>query len=88
MNKKDMVMALAEQCDTTQVQAGKFLNAFCSTVESELKSGNEVNLPGFGKFVPTHRSSRQVRNPANGEMMMSQAKTTAQFKPSVGLKDL
>ena len=29
MNKKELVGALADQCGTTQAQAGEFVNAFC-----------------------------------------------------------
>lgn len=88
MNKKELVGALADKCGTTQAQAGEFVNAFCDTVVAELKNGNGVALPGFGQFVAKHRPSRQMRNPATGQMMMSKAKTSAQFKPSAGLKDL
>lgn len=88
MNKKELVAALADSCGTTQAQAGEFVNAFCETVTGELKKGNGVALPGFGQFIAKHRPSRQMRNPATGEQMMSKAKTSAQFKPSAGLKDL
>ncbi len=88
MNKKEFVGALAESCGTTQADAGNFLNAFCDTVVSELKSGNEINLPGFGKFIAKHRPSREVRVPGTDRTTMSKAKTSAQFKPSAGLKDL
>lgn len=88
MNKKDLVGAVANQCGCTQAQAAEFVNAFEGTVVGELKKGNEVNIPGFGKFIAKHRPSRQMRNPATGQMMMSKAKTSAQFKPSIGLKDL
>jgi len=88
MNKKDLVGAVANECGCTQAQAAEFVNAFESTVVGELKKGNEVNIPGFGKFIAKHRPSRQMRNPATGAMMMSKAKTSAQFKPSIGLKDL
>jgi len=88
MNKKELVGALADKCGVTQAQAGEFVNAFCDTVVGELKKGNGVALPGFGQFIAKHRPSRQMRNPATGQMMMSKAKTSAQFKPSAGLKDL
>lgn len=88
MNKKELVGALANSCGTSQAQAGEFINAFCETVVGELKQGNGVALPGFGQFIAKHRPSRQMRNPATGQQMMSKAKTSAQFKPSVGLKDL
>ncbi len=88
MNKKELVGALAESCGTTQAQAAEFCEAFTSTIVGELKKGNEVNLPGFGKFIAKHRPSREMRNPATGKMMMSKAKTGAQFRASAALKDL
>ncbi len=90
MNKKELVGALAEHCGTTQAQAGEFVNAFCEVVTSELKKGDKssVALPGFGQFIAKHRPSREMRNPSTGQMMMSKAKTSCQFKPSASLKDL
>jgi nucleoid DNA-binding protein len=90
MNKKELISALAEHTDSTQAAAGEFLNAFCETVVSEMKKGDgsTVAIPGFGQFIAKHRASREMRNPATGKMMMSKAKTSAQFKPSAGLKDL
>jgi len=88
MNKKELVASLAETCGTTQAQAGEFVNAFCDTIVSELKKNNNVAIPGFGQFVAKHRPAREMRNPATGQTMMAKAKTSAQFKPSVGLKDL
>lgn len=90
MNKKELVSAIASQTDSTQAAAGEFLNAFCEVVVSEMKKGDKstVAIPGFGQFVAKHRASREMRNPATGKMMMSKAKTSAQFKPSAALKDL
>lgn len=88
MNKKELVGALADHCGTSHAQAGEFVTAFCDTIVGELKKGNGVALPGFGQFVAKHREAREMRNPSTGQMMMSKAKTSAQFKPSVGLKDL
>ncbi len=88
MNKKELVGAVADHCGTTQAQASEFVNAFCETVVGELKRGNGVALPGFGQFIAKHRPSREMRNPSTGKMMMSKAKTAAQFKPSANLKDL
>ena len=88
MNKKELVSAVANECGCTQVQAAEMFEAFTGTIVGELKKGNEINMPGFGKFIAKHRPSRQMRNPATGEMMMSKAKTSAQFRASSNLKDL
>ena len=88
MNKKELVGALAEECGTTQAQAGEFVNAFTETIVKQLKRGNPVAIPGFGQFIAKHRPSREMRNPATGKMMMSKAKTACQFKASANLKDL
>lgn len=88
MNKKELVAAVADKCGVTQAVSGEMVNAFCEVITSELKDGNGVALPGFGQFIAKHRPSREMRNPATGKTMMSKAKTSAQFKPSVNLKDL
>ena len=88
MNKKELVSAVATECDITQAAAGELFEAFTGVIVGELKKGNEVNMPGFGKFIAKHRPSREMRNPATGKMMMSKAKTSAQFRPALALKDL
>lgn len=88
MNKKELITALAGHCETSTAEASQFVDAFCTTVVGELKEGNSIAIPGFGQFIAKHRPSREMRNPSTGQMMMSKAKTSAQFKPSVGLKDL
>ena len=88
MNKKELIGAVAADCGVTQAQVGEIFESFIGTIVGELKKGNEVNLPGFGKFIAKHRAARQMINPATKQPMMSKAKTSAQFKPSAALKDL
>ncbi len=90
MNKKELVGAVADQAGCTQAQAGEMLNAFCEVVTNEMKQGDghKVIIPGFGQFVSKHRPSREIRNPATGQKMMSKAKTACAFKPAAALKDL
>ncbi len=47
-------------------------------VATENEKGARV--PGLGVFKMKHRAERQVRNPSNGEMMTSAAKTVLTFK--------
>jgi len=90
MNKKELIAAMADQAGATQAEAGEMLSAFVEVVTNEMKKGDgeKVVIPGFGQFVSKHRASREMRNPATGQMMMSKAKTSASFKPAAALKDL
>jgi len=90
MNKKELIAAMADQAGSTQSDAGELLSAFVEVVTNEMKKGDgyKVVIPGFGQFVSKHRESREMRNPATGEMMMSKAKTSATFKAAAALKDL
>ncbi len=88
MNKKQLAGEIANKTGMSQSQSVDVVDAFTGTIVEELKQGHDVNIPGFGKFVAKHRPSREMRNPATGKTMMSKAKTSAQFKPALGLKDL
>ena len=88
MNKKELISQLASQCETTQAQAGQFVDAFCSTIVSQLQGGNAVAISGFGQFVSKHRPSREMLVPGTSRKVTTKAKNSAQFKPSAGLKDL
>ena len=88
MNKKELVGTVADKMDTTQAEAGRFVDAIVDSITESLKKGDSVSLPGFGQFIAKHRPSREMRNPATGKMMMSKAKTTTQFKPASAMKDL
>jgi len=86
MNKKEFIGALASQAGCNQAEAGDMLNAFCEVVTNQMKQGDgsKVVIPGFGQFVAKHRPSREMRNPATGQKMMSKAKTSAAFSPLHG----
>ncbi len=90
MNKKELIGALSQQMGSTQAEASDMLNAFCEVITNQMKQGDgsKVVIPGFGQFIAKHRPSREIRNPATGQTMMSKAKTSAAFKPAAALKDL
>ena len=88
MNKKELTAKIADKMDTTQAEAGRYVDCVVECITDALKDGDSVSLPGFGQFIAKHRPSREMRNPATGQMMMSKAKTSAQFKPATAMKDL
>lgn len=49
-------------------------------VQELLAAGNEVNLPGFGKFISVARPEAEKRNPKTGEMVTVPAHNAPKFK--------
>lgn len=87
MNKTDLVSAVAGKAEITKKDAEKVINAFFSTVEDALKSGDKVQLIGFGTFEVRSRQARKGRNPQSGAEIDIPAAKVPAFKPGKALKD-
>ncbi|CPR20907.1 HU, DNA-binding transcriptional regulator, beta subunit (modular protein) [Candidatus Filomicrobium marinum] len=88
MSKKDLIDAIAKECDLTKEKAGSAVDAMLSHIKSSMKKGEEVRIPDFGTFKVTKRAARDGRNPLTGETIKIKASKVAKFTPSKGLKDL
>jgi DNA-binding protein HU-beta len=87
MNKTELVAAVAESSDLTNVDAAKAVNAFIDTVTKTLGRGDSVVLPGFGTFTTTLRAARTGRNPQTGKAIEIAEATVPKFKAGKGLKE-
>ena len=87
MNKNELAGAVAEHADLSKDEAGKAVEAVFNTIQSQLKSGNEVNILGFGKFSVGRREARKGRNPQTGAEVDIAASNSPKFKAGKGLKD-
>lgn len=87
MSKKDLIDAVAKECDLTKEKAGVAVDAMLEHIKSTMKGGNEVRLPDFGTFKVAKRKARDGRNPATGATIKIAASNVAKFTPSKGLKD-
>lgn len=56
-------------------------------IASILSQGEDVNIPGFGKFSVTERAARVGRNPKTGETIQVAASKKVSFKPAKALKE-
>ena len=63
------------------------LNAFIDTVGSTLKSGDKIQLVGFGTFETRERAAREGRNPRTKETITIPASTVPVFKAGKEFKD-
>jgi DNA-binding protein HU-beta len=71
----------------SNVRAKTTLLTVFEYVAGSLAEGNELNIPGFGKFKVTDKPERQARNPKTGEMMTVPPKRVFKFTPAKQLKD-
>ena len=69
MNKTELIEAIAKRADVPKSQAQKHFDAFEEVVSNVLKSGDEVQITGFGKFYVREQKARDGRNPQTGEKM-------------------
>jgi DNA-binding protein HU-beta len=87
MNKKQLIEQMVEYSDSPKSEAEKHLEAFTTTITDALKAGEEVQIPGFGKFYVRDQKAREGRNPQSGEKMKIPASKVPAFKAGKSLKD-
>ena len=87
MHKSELVAKIAEGADITKAAAGRALDSLIESVTTELASGGDVALVGFGTYKVNDRAARTGRNPQTGaEIQISAAKVPA-FKAGKALKE-
>lgn len=67
MNKVELVKEVAERVGMTQKEVTSVVDEVIAAVIAELKTGKEVNIAGFGKFVVKKRAARVSINPRTKE---------------------
>ena len=82
MNKTELITAMAEASGLTKKDCDTALNAFVDTLQTALKSGDKVQLLGFGTFEVKERAARTGKNPATGATIEIPASKAPAFKPS------
>ena len=87
MNKTDLADAVAQATDTSKADAANAVDAVLDTITDALKSGDGVQLIGFGNFSVSDRAARQGRNPRTGEAIQIAASKQPKFKAGKALKD-
>ncbi|MFD0966557.1 HU family DNA-binding protein [Seminibacterium arietis] len=87
MNKTDLIEAIAESADLTKKQAKVALEATLEAITASLKSGDTVQLIGFGTFKVNERKARTGRNPQTGKEIQIPASKVPAFVAGKALKD-
>jgi len=88
MTKAELVDEVAHVVQLTKKQAETIVNIIFDSIVESLRSGQKIELRGFGSFRLRSRKSRTGRNPKTGEKVDVPSKKIPYFKPGKELKEL
>src|SRR5947207_15330499 len=88
MRKADLVEEVSKVTELTRKDSEVIVDQLFDSVIKALKSGDKLEVRGFGSFRVRQRNARVGRNPKTGEKVEVPAKRVPYFKPSKELKDL
>ncbi len=86
MTKNEVIDEVARRAGLGKKEASAAVDAVLGTIESTLKSGDDVTFTGFGKFSVSHRAARQGVHPRTGEPMHIEAARVPRFTAGSALK--
>jgi integration host factor subunit beta len=88
MTKAELVEEVSEKTGLPKKQAEIVVNTVFESIVETLKTGEKIELRGFGSFRIRQRDSRTGRNPKTGDRVDVPAKRIPYFKPGKELREL
>ena len=85
MNTNELARELAAKHDVSQAKARDIVTGLLDGVVAAIARGEEVLLPGLGKFTVKDTAARTGRNPRTGEPMEIAAGRKVSFTPAKAL---
>lgn len=86
MTKDEFITHLAKRMETDEEQAAFAFKHVIEGFKDVLKKGDELMIPGFGKFLVMRRPERIGRHPQTGQPLPIRAKAVPKFSPGDALK--
>ena len=88
MTKAELIEEVSRVVDMTRKDSEVIVEAIFDSVVKSLRTGDKIEIRGFGSFRTRQRQPRVGRNPKTGARVEVPAKRIPYFKPSKELKDL
>jgi integration host factor subunit beta len=88
MTKADLIEEVSRRVELTRKESEVIVEAIFDSVVRSLRTGDKIEIRGFGSFRTRERQARVGRNPKTGARVEVPAKRIPYFKPSKELKDL
>lgn len=88
MTKSELIEKLVQSHGMLNAKVSEIVvNTVFDSIEDALKSGDKVEIRGFGSFTIRERLGREARNPKSGEVVRIPSKKTPFFKTGKELKE-
>ena len=88
MTKAELIEEVSRVVEMTRKDSEVIVEAIFDSVVKSLRTGDKIEIRGFGSFRTRQRQPRVGRNPKTGARVEVPAKRIPYFKPSKELKDL
>jgi DNA-binding protein HU-beta len=87
LNRRELVLALAERTETDRRTADATLAALVDIITETVAKGEPVAITGFAKFARVDRPARMGRNPQTGEAIRIKASRRVRITALKAFKD-
>jgi DNA-binding protein HU-beta len=91
VNKSELTTRLSVAADLSKAEAARAVDALFSVengiISEALRTGDKVQITGFGSFEAKRREARKGRNPRTGKEIDIAPSTSASFRVGKSLKD-
>ena len=87
MNAADLVTKIVEDTGLTKTEAKAVVDGVFAAIADAAVAGDEISIPGFGKFKVKASPAREGRNPSTGATIQIAASKKLGFSPAKALKD-
>lgn len=88
MTKADLIEEVSRVVEMTRKDSEVIVEAIFDSIVRSLRTGDKIEIRGFGSFRTRQRQPRVGRNPKTGSRVEVPSKRIPYFKPSKELKDL
>ena len=88
MTKADLIEEVSRVVEMTRKESEVIVEAIFDSIVRSLRTGDKIEIRGFGSFRTRQRQPRIGRNPKTGTRVEVPSKRIPYFKPSKELKDL
>ena len=88
MTKADLIEEVSRLAELTRKDSEVIVETIFDSVVRALRSGDKIEIRGFGSVRTRQRKPRVGRNPKTGDRVEVPPKKIPYFKPSKELKDM